>query len=163
MLTEYTTYDDIRAALGVSTEEIDDATLGLDSYLTLLEEDLLAVNAGVPTAWLALPADPGADTALEARFRKLVKLYSTYDVAYRLLDSSEMFGFLKVADGRASTERAAKAFENLRVNVSAMLAKIETLLLNALLALVPAAVIAAPTGLIYVSGVAGSTDPVTGA
>jgi hypothetical protein len=50
MLTEYTTYEDVRAALGVSSEEIDDATLGLDTFLTLLEEDLRAVNSAVPTA-----------------------------------------------------------------------------------------------------------------
>lgn len=161
MLTEYTTYDDIRAALGVSTEEIDDATLGLESFLTLLEEDLLAVNSAVPTAWAALPSDPDTDTAEQKRFRRLVKLYSTYAVAYRLLDSAEMFGFLKVADGRASAERAAKAFENLRVNVSVMLGKVKVLLLDALLGVSPSAVIPASVVSSYVSGVPGGTDPVT--
>ena len=161
MLTEYTTYEDVRAALGVSSEEIDDATLGLDTFLTLLEEDLLAVNSGVPTAWLALPADPDTDSASEKRFRRLVKLYSTYAVAYRLLDSAELFGVLKVADGRASTERTAKAYENLRINVSTMLAKVEALLLDALLAMVPAAVVPVAAVNTYVSSTGIALDPVT--
>jgi hypothetical protein len=162
MLTEYTTYEDVRAALGVSEEELADATLELQTFLTLLEEDLIEVNAAVPTAWLALPEDPATDTALEKRFRALVRLYSTYDVAFRLLDPAQMFGYLKVADGRASVERTADAFKDLRTNVAAMRTSVKALLLGALLALVPSASVPTPSVLSYVSGVAGSSDPVTG-
>ncbi len=35
-LTDYTSYDEIRAVLGVSDEELEDGTLALPLYLTML-------------------------------------------------------------------------------------------------------------------------------
>lgn len=159
MLTEYTTFNDIRAALGVSEEEIDDLTIGLSLYETLLDEDLLAVDPNLVATWVALPA-VDSRSAVERRFGSLVGLYSTYAVAYRLTDTVELFGFLKVADGRASTERAQEAFNNLRANITGMLTRLRGLLLAALQALVPATVITA-TSFSWVSSTGTATDPVT--
>ena len=159
MLTEYTTCDDIRAALGVSEEEISDSTLGLSLYETLLNEDLLAVDALLVSTWVALPAVDSRNAA-QLRLGNMVSLYSTYAVAYRLTDSVELFGFLKVADGRASTERTGEAFENLRANSASMLARLRGLLLAALQAIVPATVTTA-TVFSWVSSTGIAADPVT--
>lgn len=159
MLTEYTTYNDVRAALGVSEEEIDDATLGLALYETLLNEDLLAVDALLVSTWLALPA-VDARSAPQLRLGALVSLYSTYAVANRLLGSVELFGFLKVADGRASTERPGDAFTNLRNNIAAMLARVKDLLLAVLQILAPGVVVTA-TVFSWVSSTGIAADPVT--
>lgn len=163
MLTEYTTYADIRAALGVSDEELSDDTLGLDLYLTLLEEEIVDAHASLPAAWDALPADADTWTADQRRFAALFKLFSTFAVAYGLLDSAELFGFLKVADGRASTERVPKSYENLRINITAMYARVKAKLLAALLLVDPGASVATVPTIAFVSAVPGSIDPVTGA
>lgn len=160
MLTEYTSYADVRAALGVSEEEIDDETLDLPIFGTLLDEALLEVNAAVLPAWNGLPADADR-TADEARFAALVSLFSTYAVAYELLNSAELFGFLKVADGRASTERTTDAFKNLRANIAAMRKRVKALLLAALLVIEPETSIPTVSASIFVSAVGGATDPVT--
>lgn len=161
MLTEYTTYDDIRAALGVSEEELSDETLGLDLHLTLLEEAVLDANAALPAAWDALPDDADTWTADEKLFAARFKLFATYSVAYSLLDSAELFGFLKVADGRASTERVPKSYENLRTNVTAMFVRVKAKLLAALLLVDPLATVTTAAAMSYVSAVPGGTDPVT--
>ena len=36
-ITEYTTYDDVRAALGVSVDDLEDSTLALDLYADMLD------------------------------------------------------------------------------------------------------------------------------
>lgn len=159
MLTTYTTYADIRAALGVSEEEIEDVTLGLALYSTLLDEDLLAVDPALVSTFEALPSS--GRTPAQIRLANLVSLYATYAVAFRLTDSVELFGFLKVADGRASTERAKEAFANLRTNISAMLARLRGLLLAALQVVVPSTP-AAAASFSWVSSTGIAIDPVTG-
>lgn len=159
MLTDYTTYADIRAALGVSEEEIEDVTLGLALYDTLLSEDLLAVDPLLVSTFTALPST--GRTPEQARLAALTSLYATYAVAHRLTDSVELFGFLKVADGRASTERAKEAFDNLRTNIAAMLSRLRSTLLAALQLVVPSTVVTATTTS-WVSSTGIALDPVTG-
>lgn len=161
MLADYTTFAEIRAALGVSDEEIDDETLGLEVYEIRLEEDLRALSTLALSTWLALP-DVDTRTADEARFGRLFKLYVTYAVAYGLTDNAELFGFLKVADGRASTERTVKAFENLRANLAGRVTSFGKLLLEALSTIVPAVPAPVNEFPLWVSSTGTATDPVTG-
>jgi hypothetical protein len=162
MITDYTSFDDIRAALGVSDEEIADGTLQLGSWSTLLDEDLREVNEDLLETFSTLIADEVNWTPEERRLVGLIKLYSTYAVAFRLLDSSELFGFLRVADGRASTERVPDAYRNLRANVTAMLGRIKSKLIAALLVVFPGTDVPALTALTYFAAVGTATDPVTG-
>jgi hypothetical protein len=161
MLTEYTTFNDVRAALGMSEEEVSDETLGLDTISTLLDEDLLALAPLLVATFAALPA-VDAQSALESRLYKLTRLYATYAVAFRLIDTAELFGFIKVADGRASTERVAEAYKNLRTNLAAQLQRIKALLLGALGALVPTVTAPVSAGNVWISSVGLGSDPVTG-
>lgn len=161
MLTSYTTYAEVRAALGVSEEEISDETLELQLYETLLLEDLLELNAGILPAWEALP-DPDSRSADQNRFAALMQLYCTYSVAYRLTDNVELFGFLKMSDGRASAERTQQAFANLRTNIAAMRSRVGSKLQAALVVLVPGTVLPLVSDLALVSAVGIATDPVTG-
>lgn len=162
MLTEYTTYAEVRAALGVSEEEIDDATLELQMYESLLEEDLDGISPLVHTTWAALPEDESLRTADEAKFAQRLRLYSTYSVASELLTSVELFGFLKVADGRASTERRPQAFDTIKGNVHAMKLKARAWLLASLELLVPGTPVTPAGSISWTSSVAPATDPVTG-
>jgi hypothetical protein len=161
MLADYTTATEIRAALGVSDEEIDDETLGLEIYDIRFQEDVFALAPLALATWTALP---GIDSrsADELRFGRLFKLYATYSVAYGLTENAELFGFLKVADGRASTERTAQAFANLRVNLAGRVKSFGDLLVEALNAINPAAPLATTEFPLWVSSVGGATDPVAG-
>ena len=46
-LTAFTTYDDIRAMIGVTNKELPDTDLALESYLYGLENELEAVGANL--------------------------------------------------------------------------------------------------------------------
>lgn len=161
MLTEYTTYAEVRSALGVSEEELSDEELGLDIYLLTLEDRLESLSDDLLPTWQDLPEDPDSHSAEEKKFAGLFKLYSTYAVAFHLLDSAELFGFLKVADGRASTERVPDSYKNLRINVTGMLGRLQAKLLAALGILVPGADVPVPATLSFVSAVGIAVDPVT--
>lgn len=158
MLTDYTTYADIRAALGVSEEELEDATLDLDLHLTLLEDGVDQLSPTLLAYWAALPDTLSSD---QAKFAALFKLYCTYAVAFNLLNSAELFGFLKVADGRASTERVPEAYKSLRLGVTGMYQRVKARMLAAYLVLAPAAVVATPVTTSMVSSVGIAVDPVT--
>lgn len=160
MLTDYTTFADIRAALGVSEEELDDATLELDLHLTLLEDGVDQLSPTLLADWAALPS-PDTQSADQLKFAALFKLYCTYAVAFNLLNSAELFGFLKVADGRASTERVPEAYKSLRLGVTGMYQRVKARMLAAYLVLVPAAVVATPVITSLVSSVGIAADPVT--
>ena len=163
MITDYTSFEDVRAALGVSDEEISDGTLQLESWSILLDEDLRSINAGLAAIFTDLAGNVPDWTADERRLHSLIKLYATYAVAFRLLDSSELFGFLRVADGRASTERVPDAYRNLRANLTAMLGRVRALLASALLAVFPVVEVPTLTVVSYFGAVGTATDPVTGA
>lgn len=162
MITDYTSFEDVRAALGVSEEEIADETLQLESWSTLLDEDLRGINEDLATTFTDLAADEANWTANEKRLFGLIKLYATYAVAFRLLDSSELFGFLQVADGRASTSRVPDAYKNLRANITAMLGRVKAKLIAALLLVFPGAEVPTLSTVSFFSGVGTATDPVTG-
>jgi hypothetical protein len=162
MITDYTSFEDVRAALGVSEEEIADETLGLESVSTLLDEDLLEINSDLPTIFADLAADEANWTAKEKRLHGLIRLYATYAVAFRLLDSAALFGFLQVADGRASTSRVPDAYKNLRADVTAMLGRVKAKLITALLAVFPGTTVPTLSTVTFFSAVGTATDPVTG-
>lgn len=105
-LTDYTSYDDIRAALGVSADELEDATLALDTYLFgLLDElDGFEVNP-LPSFESLKDKDLESMTADEARFFRVFKLFCTYKVAESLLPSLPMFGPKEISDGKATMVR----------------------------------------------------------
>jgi hypothetical protein len=162
MITEYTTFNDVRAALGVGDKEITDATLGLELWSTQLDEFFYAVSPSLLTTYQALDPEPESRTSDENRFVGLLKLTATYAVAASLLDSAELFGFLKVGDGRAATERTPDAYKKLRENILASLARIKALLLAVLGLLDPLLAPPAAVGFLPLIVSRPSADPVTG-
>lgn len=107
-LTDYTSYDEVRAALGVSTDELEDATLALGMYSDSLELELESVNLGVPSLFTTVAALPEADrTDSQGRFYRTAKLFATYAVAKQLLPSLPMFGPKDISDGKATVSRFA--------------------------------------------------------
>ncbi len=96
VLTDYTSYAEVRAALGTNVDEVDDATLGLDVYLLGLEADLanagvLAVVGSDLVADYATAAAKPTPTALETALVSAVKLFAPYSVAMILASGLPVF------------------------------------------------------------------------
>lgn len=107
-LTEYTSYAEVRAVLGVSPEELEDATLALAVYSAALTADIEDVNLGIPDQFAAVAA-VAADsrTPDQVRFYDTVRLFATYAVARQLSSSLPLFGPKDISDGKASFSRFA--------------------------------------------------------
>lgn len=105
-LMDYTDYSDIRAALGVSDDELDDNTLALSMYSMGLDEDLYDVSTSLTTLYEQIVEKPENDRSVqEGRVYKLVRLFSTYSVAKQLGSALPMFSPKSLSDGKASMSR----------------------------------------------------------
>lgn len=129
-LTDYTSFDDIRAALGVSVDEISDATLSLDLFVFNLVSELEGIDLGLipyfePLTLIDIDGAPAGDR----RFFQATKLFATYAVAKQACASMPMFGPKEQTDGKASlvrfsqdpykvtTERVAQQYEAAKVRL----------------------------------------------
>lgn len=161
-LTDYTSYAEIRAVLGVSEEELLDADLALPMHLTALENNLLEVSDIMLSTYSTVKnIAVGSRTADQQKFFLLTQYYSAYAVGEELLASSAMFGFKRVTDGKAEAERFDK-FADLKDGIlkAASVTRKRLKLALGTLGLgysAPAAVTAIP-----IAGITGGTDPVTG-
>ena len=115
LLTYVESYADIRALLGVSDDELADATLALRVYLLSLQEgfnevdDTLAQASGTLLAQYTSVAAIAevSRTAAQQRFYNNVRAYSTYYVAADCADTLPMFSPRTITDGKAMVQRHA--------------------------------------------------------
>ena len=125
MITTYTTYDSVRATLGVSDDEIEDATLALEIWATNLDFSLDEFSSELVPSYTLIAAKPeGTRTADEKKVYAATRLYATYTVANDLLRSLPMFSFKRLTDGKAETERF-DAWKDTKEGVQAGLAAIK--------------------------------------
>jgi hypothetical protein len=107
-LTTYTSYDEIRATLGVSSDEIEDTTLALaiyEDYLLLELEDIsdtLVTDFGTVAGISA-----GSRTAVQNKFYKTTRLFAAFAVAKQLTASLPLFSPKDISDGKATLGRYA--------------------------------------------------------
>ena len=80
-ITEFTSYADVRAALGVSEDDLEDETLELDLYADMLEVEFEDVSATFLTTYAAAQATD-TPTEAQARFLKATRLFSTYAIDF---------------------------------------------------------------------------------
>lgn len=160
-LTDYTTYDEVRGILGVAEEEIPDAVMSLDVYYTTLLEDMYALAPGMQANYEATKALP-VPTASQARFVRLVKAWSGYDVAAQHLDSLSMSAPKTIESDKDKTDRMADPYEQIRANLPGRLATVRDRLLGLYVELFPGdPVPARPTATVIIA-VGLGTDPITG-
>jgi hypothetical protein len=105
-LLTYTTYDDIRAALGVSSDEIEDATLSLSLYELNLTSEFEDIDTSIETDYATVAA-LSSRTAVQDRFLQATRLFATYAVAYQATTSLPLFSPKDVTDGKAAFSRYA--------------------------------------------------------
>lgn len=107
-MLDYTTYDDIRAVLGVSSDEIEDSTLSLQVYEFGLSSEIRAVSRSLATDVATVIAiAEGSRTTAEAELLEVMSLFATYAVARQLLTSLPLFSPKEISDGKASQTRYA--------------------------------------------------------
>jgi hypothetical protein len=105
---DFTSYEDIRAALGVSVDEIEDTTISLDLYDQNLTVEFESISLTLIDDYTALSeSGPSGWTAAEKRFIRFTNLFATYAVAHHLTDSLPMFSPKEVTDGKAAQVRFA--------------------------------------------------------
>ena len=103
-ITEFTSYADVRAALGVSEDDLEDGTLELDLYADMLEVEFEDVSATFLTTYAAAQATD-TPTEAQARFLKATRLFSTYAIAKHLTASLPLFAAKDVTDSKATVTR----------------------------------------------------------
>lgn len=162
-LTDFTSFDDIRAALGVSTDELEDATLSLSLYELNLVSELDDVGVDLIEDFMTLQAiDPSTWTSVQKRFDQFTRLFTTYAVAKQLTVSLPLFSPKEISDGKASVTRFAldpyrETIKMIREQYGAFKQKLE----SAYAASQSTAYVDA-TPRVYFLGVASGSDPVTG-
>ena len=165
MLTEYVNSSDIRAVLGVSPEELEDATLALPLYETFLVLSLDDVETTLAAAYLVVSAIVFASrTATQKRFHDVCRLFCAYAVARQLLTSLPYFAEWKMQDGRAAKERVKDPYQLTREGVEAGFAALSLRLSQAYSDMTGGTIAARTRTRVTLSrGVGLALDPVTNA
>lgn len=108
-MPEFITFDDVRAALGVSEDEITDTTLSLDVYEFNLVSELEGISLLLIPAYLALSeAGPTSWTDIQKRFYQATRLFAAYAVAKQATIAVPMFSPKEQTDGKAGLVRFAQ-------------------------------------------------------
>jgi hypothetical protein len=115
-ITDYTTTNEIRALLGVSTDELEDATILQPVYTTILSESLYDIDPGLdPTFQAAIVLEP--PSAAQTRFMNVASTYACYIVAQALLGSAPVFAPKRIKDDQTETDRVLNPFAALQNSV----------------------------------------------
>lgn len=163
LITDYTTYQDVRAALGVTVDELPDSMLGLELYSTGLQIELEDVSPSLEQTYNDIAdMDEGDRSPNEQKVYLSARQFASYAVAVQLLPALPLIAVKTVTDGKAGVSRdSAAPFKVVIAECRAKYAQTRASLEAKLLALVgsPATDAVVPP---YMSVVSPSTDPVTG-
>lgn len=106
-LSDYTSPEAVRSVLGVSDEELDDATIGLELHVAGLEYDLITVGGTAITAYATAVAAGDTGSQAEKDLVRAVRYFSAFATARHLATALPMFGLKDMTDGKASGSRFA--------------------------------------------------------
>lgn len=105
-ITLYTSYDQVRAILGVSDDELSDDTLGLEVYGAALNIAMYELNPEFSNTFTTLEATT-SKTAVQQLFLDYAKLFCTYAVAQQLCSALPMFALKEAGDSKTTAGRFA--------------------------------------------------------
>lgn len=160
LLTDYTTYADIRAALGVEDSDVPDATLALALYSDNLQIELEDVALTLPATYVTTKAllTPTDD---QLRFLQAARMFAAYAVAKHLTDSLPLFGLETETDGKASYKRFNNPYKEVIEAAQRQYGRFRTRLDQAFSA-VNSTSAGTSTTKTYFAVASPSSDPVTG-
>ena len=128
LVTDYTSYAEIRAVIGVDALELPDATLGLQTFATALYRTLLSITNSSGETLIALfdTIDPFDMDISEEILYYTIKEYATYVVADACCSGLSMFALKSDSDGKAAQSRFASeaTFKDVAKNVQQRLASL---------------------------------------
>jgi hypothetical protein len=159
-ITDYTTSTSIRAVLGVSDDEIENATIEDDIYSVQLDEALYELGPTLAADYATIKA--GTQTPQTSRFLKLINTWCAYHVANDLLTSVKMFAPQTIKADKDEAIRVADPYKDLRETVSQLLSKFALKILTVYADLFPAQLPPVQKVTINLISVSLPTDPVTG-
>lgn len=159
-LIDYTSNDEIRAALGVSEEELEDATLAKQLYAMQLGFELGDITPELEQTFMTIKVS-ASKTAEQRKLYDVVKVFSAYVVAKYLLVSLPLFAPKRITDGRSEVERFTDPFQDVRDGVAAGYLTLRNRVIDALAGV--GIVVATASGRSYFATAGLATDPVTGA
>jgi hypothetical protein len=126
VLTDYTTFSDIRTILGVSIDELPDSDLELETYLFGLESALDDVGTSLIADYAAVTAPVVGNTATAEQIKlyRATRLYSALQVCENVSHSLPMRAEKSITDGKAGASRFTDSpIEQTIENMKALLAK----------------------------------------
>jgi hypothetical protein len=132
-LEDYTSQDEVRAALGVDSDELSDATLDLDMYYQYLLVELRSISATLLTDFATVVGiAEGSRSEVQAALFAAVKLFAPYAVAVFALPSLPLLAQKALTDGKASVTRfSGEPYKDTSERVQAMYEKLRTDLIAA--------------------------------
>lgn len=159
-ITDYTTYADVRAVLGIDEFELLDTTLGLATYASVLQRALRGTEDLVGKTLYIYYDELDAKGTLTDREDKLfylIKDFSTYTVAEACLSGLSLLALKSESDGKATQTRfsAESTFLTVSSNIKNTLLSIK----NEILSTIGVSTTYNPISL--VNRVEPETDPVT--
>lgn len=159
MITTYTTYDDVRAALGVSSDDLEDATLALGIYSSYLTMELEEVKIDLPSTYATIKALV-SPTDVQSRFLQATALFATFAVAKQLCTTLPLFAAKQETDSKASGTRFDNAYKDTIVSVGKEYSRVRNRLIQCL-----DAVSSSTTNKVtrtFFSTISPSSDPIAG-
>lgn len=159
MLTDYTTYNDVRAALGVSEEDIPDDVLGLNLYGDTLTQEFEEISLTLESTYISTIALP-TPTDIEVRFISACSLFAAYSVAKQLTAAMPLFAAKQVTDGKAQVSRFDNPYKDVIAQVTAQYEKARSRLVAAYGLIISVTTVTTPK--VYFGVILPSVDPVTG-
>ena len=155
----YTTYADIRAALGVSDEDLEDSTLGLNLYANYLTQEMEDVSLTLESTFTTAAAvvTPSAE---QTRFLTATRLFATFAVAKQLTAALPLFSAKQISDGKATMQRFDNPYRDTIKNVLEQYDRTRNRLISALSALGTSTTASVTKS--YFSVVSPDTDPIVG-
>lgn len=162
-LTDYTTFDEVRSALGVDSSDLPDETLQLRRYLTEVEIGLEEVGSTVITQYKVISdKETSARTDAESLVYDRTRLCATYLAAAACLSGLPLFVNKSETDEKSSYTRfTGNVIEQVSENIRASLERYRAALQNAVSSLENgSSVVRQRRTFIY--AVPSNYDPVTG-
>lgn len=157
----YTSYEDVRAALGVSDEELDDGTLSLQLYANNLLLEMRTASVTLKSKIDEVSAiDEASRTDEQSTFMTAAHLFSTYAVAKHLCSTLPLFAPQEVGDGKASIARFSNPYKEVLKAVPNLFGTYKDMVLEALADLSVSSTTKSTPTFLAVAGLA--VDRVTG-
>ena len=105
MLSNYTSYDSVRAVLGISSRIFPDTVMSTEIYDLALRFELTAISADLDAEYLDLIDDSVSLVPAAQNFYNAVRLFSAHAVAFKALTALPELSPTFISDSKASLKK----------------------------------------------------------